>query len=278
MAKEIIFLLTHRIDDVILNNIRKINREKGARDFAVLVHGEKDTSDLEVPVYHFSLDQLKVQKFKMLEEDSMFSSVHLAFLYFFKKIPDYDHYWFIEYDVEFGGKWYHLFDTFVNSHADFISSYIQPYNENEYWPWWGLDHPEKKIPVSRRIRSFNPIYRVSKEALKFLCEELKTGWVGHHEVMLSTLLHKNDFKLLDLRGDREFGNSEYPNFYRENAHFPTSDDRFLKLGSLRYRPAMKKAGSKNIIYHPVKMDMGLSRFEETVYQLSLLKKKMKRFF
>lgn len=277
MANEIIFLLTHEINNVILRNIHKINEEKGERDFFVLVHGKQNTSDVEVPSYHFTLEQLKSQNYQMLEEDSIFASVHLVLLYFFKKFPDYKRYWFIEYDVEFGGNWQYLFDTYIESNADFITSYIQRYTKNEHWPWWKLEHPQKIIQISDRIRSFNPIYRISNRALQFLSEELKTGWKGHGEVLISTLLHLNNFELLDLSDGGDFNNPHYPNFYKESANFPSEDFRFLKLGSHRYRPSMRKAGLRKLIYHPVKMDSGLSRVEEMKFQISLLKKKMKNY-
>lgn len=277
MANEIIFLLTHKINDVILRNIHKINQEKGERDFHVLMHGQKNTADLQVPFTSFSLEQLKALNFEMLEEDSMFSSVHLALFYFFKKFPDYDRYWFIEYDVEFGGNWQYLFDTYINSNADFISSYIQRYNKKLNWYWWGIDHPEKEIAISERVRSFNPIFRISNRALQFLSEELKTGWKGHCEVLISTILHFNNFELLDFGDGGDFNIPQYSNFYKESANFPSEDFRFLKLGSHRYRPSMKKAGPRKLIYHPVKMDSGLSRVEEMKLQISLLKKKMKNY-
>lgn len=278
MAKEMVFLLTHHLNPTIIKNIHKIHQERGARDFCVLIHGELETADLQVSVQHFSMEQIENQGYKMLQDDMMFSSVHLSLLYFFKKFPDYEKYWFLEYDVEFGGNWKDLFDAYLDCSADFISSYIQRYNhECKHWYWWKLEHPTQRIPISERIRSFNPIYRISQRALKFLIEELKTGWEGHHEVLLPTLLHTNQFELLDFGRGGEFYSSEYPVLYRKSARFPSENFRFLQLGSLRYRPAMKKAGFKNLIYHPVKMETGLSRREEMRFQFSLFKKKVRSF-
>lgn len=274
MAKELIFLLTHKLNPRIIRNIRRINQEKGDRDFYVLVHGNADITPLSAPVRSFSLDQIQSQGFKMLDDRLVPGSVHLPLFYYFREFPGYENYWYLEYDVEFGGNWKTLFNSYLRSDADFISGYVQRYQKEKHWPWWFMEHPQKSIPVAERVRAFNPIFRISNQALQFLSKELKTGWLGHNEVLLSTLLYHNKFQLLDFSDGGEFSSSDYPNFYGESSGFPTKNSRFLKLGTHRYRPPMKKAGIRNLIYHPVKMETGLSRVEETSYQLSLLMKKL----
>ena len=274
MKNEIIFFLTHKYNNQILDNIHRISQEKGERDLLLLSHDNSIPNSVNVQSRSFSTPDLKSLNFEMLDTNQIPGSVHLPLFFFYRKFPNYKYYWYIEYDVEFGGHWSFLFDTFKNSKADFISSYVQKYLKYQYWPWWSLDHPGQHISKTDRIRSFNPIYRISNRALSFLNKELQTGWKGHHEVLLATLLHQNKFKLLDFRNGSEFSNSDYTDLYTGSVYFPDERIKSPYLGTLRYRPAMKKAGKRNLIYHPIKMDTGLTTAELIQYRLALLGKKL----
>lgn len=277
MKKEIIFLLTHKLNNRIVNNIHKIYQEKGEREFYVLVHGNLDFSNLPVPVRGFSLGELQSLNFEMLKNELVPGSAHMPLFHYFQEFPDYDYYWLVEYDVEFGGNWEFLFNTYTKCEADFISSYITPYEKEKDWPWWYLDHPQKKIPKSERIRSFNPIYRISKKAMQFLMNELATGWKGHNEVLLSTILHHNNFQLLDFGRDGEFSSLRYPNFYTSNFRFHKNTFGFfdsLKFGTMRYIPPMRKVGYRKLLYHPVKKETGITKRKEFVHKLKWFKKRM----
>lgn len=283
MKKEIIFFLTHKYNNQISNNIDKINREKGDRDFCVLMHSDKNSKGHSLPLYSFSFKQLSTLNFRMLKENRLVpGSAHLPIFYYFKKLPDYKYYWVIEYDVEFGGNWKYLFNTYQSSSADFVSSYITHFKNDERWPWWYLTHPVKSISNSERIRSFNPIYRISRRALHYLHDELRTGWKGHNEVLLSTLLYHNDFELLDFGRGGEFSSELFPNFYTKNFQFHTRKlfplRKFYYMGTMRYRPAMKKRGNRNLLYHPIKTDSGLTRFGEMIYLTGLLGRRILKPF
>ena len=58
--------------------------------------------------------------------------------------------------------------------------------------------------MENRIRSFNPIYRISGKALAHIHRALSEKWIGHHEVLLPTLLYHQGFRLLDFGGEGEF--------------------------------------------------------------------------
>lgn len=278
MKKEVIFFLTHKYNNQILNNIHKIYKEKGERDFYVLFHGNGNVDNLPVQVLTFLFEELRSLNFELIKENTLVpGSVHVPLFYYFQEFPHYDYYWFIEYDVEFGGKWESLFNTYRECEADFISSYITPYEneKNRDWPWWGLEHPKKKIPKSKRVRSFNPINRISNQAMRFLADELSTGWKGHNEVLLSTILYQNNFQLLDF-GNGFFSNSRYPNFYTgnyfHNEIFGALD--FLKFGTMRYIPPMRKVGYRKMLYHPVKKETGFTKTREFAYKLKQISKRL----
>jgi hypothetical protein len=110
----------------------------------------------------------------------------------------------IEYDVRFSGKWDMFFDTFDDFDQDLITCNICEYKEELDWYWWKLDFPKKIIPLEQRLRSFNPIFRISHEALVFIQKSYLNGWSGHQEVILPTLFHHNGFKIIDLGCEGKF--------------------------------------------------------------------------
>lgn len=61
------------------------------------------------------------------------------------------------------------------------------------------------MPLSRLIKSFNPIYRISNRALELLDNTLKgrENW-GHHEVFIPVILNYFNMKIIDFGGRGEF--------------------------------------------------------------------------
>jgi GT2 family glycosyltransferase len=176
---------------------------------------------------------------------------HFPIFQFYLNMPDYDYYWVIEYDVRFSGEWQLFFDCFQTVKSDFLTCHIRSYAEDPHWPWWKLNHPRKSIPLHKRICSFNPIYRMSKDALFFLDKEFKDGWCGHHEVALPTLLHHNGFSIREISGKGKFTIPGMENKFYSDVGY----NRIGKLSkrTLRYRPAFLLYGKeRNKLYHPVK--------------------------
>src|SRR5262245_41628143 len=165
---------------------------------------------------------------------------HFPLLHFYHKHPHYRYYWFIEYDVRFSGDWRALFNPFAEIEADFISAHIHPHRDQPAWPWWDLSHPTKSIEVGKRLRSMNPIYRISARALDCICNAHKDAWRGHFEVLLPTLLNHSGLTVADFGGVGNFVPAGMKNkFYV--ASLP-SREGLLQGGTLRYRPAFVRAG------------------------------------
>jgi hypothetical protein len=177
---------------------------------------------------------------------------HFPLLDFAVKHPTYDYYWCVEDDVRFSGNWTYFFEAFSHVNADFISSHIRTVKEEPQWHWWhALANPYKFIPFEKRIRSFNPIYRISKTALTFIYHALQEHWCGHHEVLFPTLLKEKGFEIMDFGGKGQFVPPEFENkFYIANS--PNSRG-MLTDGTMRWRPSFGIVGEeKNKLYHPVK--------------------------
>jgi predicted SAM-dependent methyltransferase len=202
-------------------------------------------------LYLFSDESLSKLNYPMIGPSLLPGHAGFPVLQFFHAHPDFDYYWVIEYDVKFSGDWRFFFDSFKDTKQDFLTCHIRDHVDEPDFPFWWLHHPRKSIPFSERLRSFNPIYRLSNASLSFLHHSLSDGWCGHFEVLYPTLLHHNGFAIMDIGGKGRFtppGMKDY--FYTESE---CSSNGELDRGTMRYRPSFWKVGQeKNKLYHPVK--------------------------
>ena len=166
---------------------------------------------------------------------------HFSLLHFFLNYPNYKFYWYLEDDVDFNGSWDYMFNIFSKFKHDFISSYIDIFKNSPEWRWWDtLKCSKGCISIDDRVKSFNPIYRISFQALSFIDQRLKNGYCGHHEVLLPSLLNYHNFKIMDFGGEGCFVPPSFKNMFY-------TDETF------RWRPAFEKLGTlTNMIYHPIK--------------------------
>jgi hypothetical protein len=203
---------------------------------------------------HHLFDEIRLFElpFPRLPGHGLINHPHFSVLDFFRSHPVYDRYSVIEYDVRYSGDWSHFFRSVEFYGHDLITSHIRRYADEPRWPWWStLQHPSKRIPRERYLRSFNVIYGVSRAALEFLQTSLIDGWQGYPEVSFPTLLSEGGFRLLDLGGHGDFTPPELRNrFYTSWA---TSSGYLSPFGTMRYRPARAVAGRlPDKLYHPVK--------------------------
>lgn len=176
---------------------------------------------------------------------------HFQLLKFYRENPEYEYYWVIEDDVRFSGDWELFFNSFLTIPSDFITCCIRHWVEEPGWFWWKLEHHFKEVPLEKRLRSFNPIYRISNLALQFINMVLLDGWCGHHEVLLPTLLKYGGYQVADFGGDSKY---VLPGF--ENKFYISSKPNsrgILSDGTMKFRPIFNIIGSEpDKIYHPVK--------------------------
>lgn len=215
---------------------------------------QKDTVDetmipKDIRGIGFSIDDLCALGYEAWAETIVPGSNHFILLWFYRMFPDYKRYWNIEYDVEFAGDWKYLFKRFAKSEADLLSCHIMSFSEDPIWYWWrALKTIGEYVPFRERIRSFNPIYRLTAIALSFLDAKLKGGNGGHHEVVLPTLLSRAGFILEDFGGKGRFTKSE--NFgLHYDAKYPEP------WGTMRHKPPIAEdtvIADSRMLYHPVK--------------------------
>lgn len=187
---------------------------------------------------------------------------HFPLLDFFIGHRGFEYYWLVEYDVRYTGRWEQFFARFEDCSADLITEHIRRHAEEPGWlAWEPFGHPQHKVPLCERLRSFNVIYRISRRALTFLDRELRTGWYGHHEVLLVSVLYRNGFALLDPGGDGEF----VPEGRRNEVYSSDSSPNgsLIGPGTVRYRPWNCRPGHlPNKLYHPVKPASNIDGFSE----------------
>jgi hypothetical protein len=244
-SDHVFLIATHILTDKVFNLCRQISLATSGMGETWILYHQKDGNSLplheNLPVFSFTDAILTELKYIPIADTLIPGSNHFSLLSYFHMHPRFRYYWYIENDIIFTGSWDKFFNTFLEYKTDLISSHIELYCEKPLWPWWNtLQHPSRKIPPEERISSFNPVYRLSANALRFIHDALSDAWSGHHEVLLPTLLYQNQFTLMDFGGT---GNFVPPGFR----------NRFYTWQTHRWRPVFQSAGSlSNKIYHPVK--------------------------
>jgi hypothetical protein len=173
-----------------------------------------------------------------LENSLLPGSNHFPLLKFYLENPRCDYYWLVEDDVCFTGDWRVFFDAFQRCQSDFASSYIEKYEEDPYWYWWWSLRSPAPLGKYDRVCSFNPVYRLSHKALQCLDNALKSGWSGHHEVTIPTILYNNGLSMMDMGWTGSFTPRRFKN-------------RFYIPESMWYEPVVL-GDRENTLYHPVK--------------------------
>lgn len=255
MKKNVILFATHIMNEEVLRRFLLIQKAVDEEtDIYILYH--KHRGEMPLPVenakyYFFTTQSLKKMGYTPIEKTLIPGSNHFPLLQFYKEFPDYEYYWNIEYDVCFTGNWRYLFDACVATDADLITSHVERYIEDPRWYWWHtLELKDMIISMNKFWKSFNPIYRISNRALSVLDSTLVKGNIGHHEAFIPTVLNYFDLTIKDFVNIAE-GASQ--GLYKPACQ---SEKQFY-AGSMRFRPPIEESEmtEKNILYHPVKLNL-----------------------
>jgi hypothetical protein len=249
-SNQVFLFLSHSVSGQVVEEYGNIRRAiEGMGNSFFLYHNRCNEAPPGLPwheLYLFSNESLSKLNYPMIGPSLTPGHVGFPLLQFFRDNPDFDYYWVIEYDVRFSGDWHFFFDYFKDTKQDFLTCHIRRHADEPDWPWWSLHHPPKSIPLSERLRSFNPIYRLSNAALCFLHQSLSDGWCRHFEVLFPTLLRYNGFTLTDIGGKGTFTPAGMKdNFYTESE---SNSDGLLDCGTMRYRPSFRRVGEEKTSY------------------------------
>lgn len=245
MSQQIFLIATHVLNETTRQLYQEIREATaGFGETRILYHQKNQDLPQEyehIPIHSFTDAILQELHYTPIAKTLIPGSNHFSLLHFFLQNSPYEYYWYIENDVRFTGNWKTIFNACQDIRVDMISAHMELYKSNPAWRWWEpLTHPTKHIPLTERVSSFNPIYRLSYSALTFIHQALLDKWSGHHEVLLPTLLYNNNFTLMDFGANGVFAPPGFQN-------------RFYSWKTHRWRPSFKKVGDQmNKIYHPVK--------------------------
>jgi hypothetical protein len=176
---------------------------------------------------------------------SGFDQVLLAFR---QVKPEYDHYWIVEYDVEFSGHWSELFRAFTDNMSDLLCTSMHRYETNPTWAWWkSLAWPQQSKP--ELIRGFFPFARLSGRAIDAIIDAGRNGVDGFYEAVWPTVVNHRGLVIEDIGGDGQFVRPGNLNRW----YTSTLANQSLSPGTLVARPIRFRPGWKpNKLWHPVK--------------------------
>ncbi|THD42468.1 MAG: glycosyltransferase [Bradyrhizobium sp.] len=165
--------------------------------------------------------------------------------------------WVMEYDVDFAGRWADFFCQFGDSRADFLTASIASYVEWPDWHWWAMTGMPARVRRRRRLRSFNPLMRLSRKfALAYVAALRDPDWRGHYEFTLPTIAGDGGFVVEDLGGMGRL----CPPGRRGKNYTATPGNHTFSPGSFVWRPTVSGYfidqpalfPLKDRLYHPCK--------------------------
>ena len=243
--KQAVLYLTNKSNEWTLSAFHALEQSlQGKADVYFAYHQQGDVLPVSLQnienLFVFTSDVLNELGYTPIERGKLVpGSNHFPLLKFFKENQGYDYYWLVEDDVRFSGDWKDFFDSFASSTSDFLSSVIETKAENPNWYWWAsLKTGNEVIAEEKLLKAFNPIYRLSRQALACIDAYLRIGWMGHHEVLLPTLLYNKGFLVEDFGGVGAFV-------------CPENKAKFYNDTSMRIAPVLPD-DRKNYLFHPVK--------------------------
>ncbi len=202
--KELIFFVSHKYNKKTHKKYLNLKDGKRSKDKLVWAMDKPEEGVLEKIntglVYKFDSDQFVGLEYKKWRGGMIPGNCHYPLMSFISNSKEkYKSIWFIEYDVEYTGQWGKLFDRIRGRNSDFIASHLRFKKQEPRYKWWDLDG-NVNIQDGEKVRSFNPVFKIKRDALECIHEHHKSGWNGHNEVMFPTILGLNGYSLSDFGG------------------------------------------------------------------------------
>ncbi len=164
----------------------------------------------------------------------------------------YPYYWLIENDVEFSGNWNRLVSACAQDPADLVAAHVVPHEADPGWIWWrSLAAPQRRpLDPAKLLRAFFPVYRISRQGLSYIDCMLQSGWRGHYEALIPTLLGAAGMSIRDIQ---HFG----PLYLGTRQDPPHEVQHLDQLSTLRWRPPVSREEfvrrfRSDVIFHPIK--------------------------
>jgi len=256
MPKQCFLFQSHYMTACVEQEFQKLAyATQGLGDALILYHLNSNNDDSRLrqnPHFIVTDETIYAMNYRRIGAGLSEGSTHFPLLRYQLDHPEYEYYWLIENDVQYSGDWREFFDYFDGNDADYLTAHIYPHKAMPEWCWWRLKHPNLRVPLRKRIRSFNPVCRVSAAALKRIHRLLGDGWFGHNEVLMPTLLYLSGFRIEDFGGVGPFVPAgRKGRFYTSS---PPNSKGLLSDGTYRFRPVWEQIGmEEGKLYHPIKL-------------------------
>ena len=259
--KNVIFYITHHLnehDRIQLKNLSDIHNCKNSQNFLFVLLDTSRMTEEEIYGAHefesigadegytiifledifvsreLSYKGYVIEKYEGDNNPLFYGNCMLMIMYVYSllKYCGVDYFWIIEHDVYLNGKWSEFLDFFDESrNEDFIPSIIHPYDPF----WWHANQYNFKNHIDRNkfLVSFNPIMRLSNNAMEELDKSYREGNSGFYELYIPTYFNNKGMSIKSLE---TYGWTDIKNF------------TFIKNGSL----GKEDITQENYLYHPVK--------------------------
>ncbi len=252
--KTAVMYVTHVYNADIERQITKLQKEtEGLATMFVMYQEDKVQIEPieQVRMVSFTIGELNLLGYKTWGCTLMDGNFHFVLLDFYRRFPDYDNYWLVEYDVRFNGNWNRFFSFFDEKDEDFIAAHIETVDDNPDWiRWHEIDLVNIRLGREGLLKSFNPICRFSNRALNLLHERCLMGDNGHNELLMPTLFKYYMLKIADFGGMGRYIYKDRQNMF----YMSDPENKEENKCTHRFRPAHNEASMTipDMIYHPVK--------------------------
>lgn len=221
--KNCFVLVTHKIDNYILNKWTKIKRDFAGSNVSCCLaidytrlSGTMDETMFQSAIKNRVFDERDIWIF---DEETVseylsgigydiqyyepggklfYGNVMLAYMTFFLNHYNFEYYWFVEWDVAYSGNWSYLCSKHDSNDADYISysfmtnTSVEPgWFHNGQWNFKTISNFKQE----ELVKTFNPIMRLSKRALDHLDDVFKNGNSGFYEIFLGSVLKRDGYRL-----------------------------------------------------------------------------------
>ncbi|MBF0594274.1 MAG: hypothetical protein HQL22_04835 [Candidatus Omnitrophica bacterium] len=200
--KSVILLRIHFLNEKILAQYREIRNTCSDRYDVIFLCDNSLRSINLVDGYIFHVinnGDIDALGYPVCVGRGLYYHMDYAVLHFFRKYPQYAHYWVVEYDVSFEGNCGDFFSVFADNDADVLSTYVRSFADDPRWKWWG-EH-NLKVEQSRLWAIFCPVVRFSNRALQVLDESHRQGLMGYCELVIPTIAREAGLVVRDI-GER----------------------------------------------------------------------------
>jgi hypothetical protein len=174
----------------------------------------------------------------------------------FQDRPDFDYYWFIEYDVDFTGSWRTFFAEFVDTPADLLGTNLYPKALSQDWLHWKWFKPPAHVAAHSILRGFFPINRVSRRFCETYIRRVE-AWEGHWEALFPSIALDAGLRVEDIGGEGPMTPR-----HRCQRFYTSASPHRLEEGTFRayprvdthYFPNRVDALRPDHLWHPIKTD------------------------